>query len=123
MRRYGKTIDTIWCLSKSTEKRRLAPPTFVLSLIGDEKLHLCTPRPVVKRWPEPEGEGFALTFLYARSVVLDSRGRFFQGDWVRSTFEVYFEEPCWFLTKNTLYVLLGKGGRASGDITTYGAFA
>lgn len=68
-------------------------------------------------------KGLIPTFVYARSVVLDSRGRFFEGDWVRSTFEVYFEEPCWFLTKNTLYVLLGKGGRASGDMTTYGAFA
>lgn len=63
------------------------------------------------------------TFLYARYVVLDSRGRFQEGDWVRSTFELCYEPPGWFLTKNTLYILLGNGGRQTGDLTCYRAFS
>lgn len=66
-----------------------------------------------------KAKGFSPTFLYARHVILDSKGRFQFGDWVRSTFEFYFEEPGWFLTKNTLYVLLGKGGRKAGPLSFY----
>ncbi|MEB0070327.1 hypothetical protein QN387_26050, partial [Pseudomonas sp. CCI3.1] len=57
--------------------------------------------------------------LYARHVILDSKGRFQYGEWVRSTYEFHFEEPGWFLTKNTLYVLLGKGGRKKGPLSIY----
>jgi hypothetical protein len=52
-------------------------------------------------------------------VILDSKGRFQYGEWVRSTFEFHFEDPGWFLTKNTLSVLLGKGGRKKGPRSFY----
>lgn len=66
-----------------------------------------------------KAKGFNPTFLFARQVILDSKGRFQYGDWVRSTFESYFEEPGWFLTKNTLYVLLGQGGRKIGPMSFF----
>ncbi|NVZ75195.1 hypothetical protein HX859_09890 [Pseudomonas gingeri] len=49
--------------------------------------------------------------IYALHVVHDSRGRFNPGDWLRSSFQLSYEEPGFFLTKNTVYVLLGKGTR------------
>lgn len=49
--------------------------------------------------------------VYARSVVLDSRERFNRGDWVRSTFQLRYEDEGLFFTRNTLYVLLGTGTR------------
>jgi hypothetical protein len=49
--------------------------------------------------------------VYALNVVLDSRGRFNSGDWVRSSFQLSYKETGFFLTKNTLYILLGNGMR------------
>jgi hypothetical protein len=49
--------------------------------------------------------------VYARSVVLDSRERFNPGDWVRSSFQMSYDDEGLFFTKNTLYVLLGNGSR------------
>jgi len=46
--------------------------------------------------------------VYALNVVLDSQGRFNPGDWVRSSFQLSYEES-FFLTKNAVYVLLGNG--------------
>lgn len=68
---------------------------------------------------EPCGEGYdALrsrglepVLVYARNVVIDSRERFSRGDWVRSTFQLKFEDEGLFFTRNTLYVLLGTGTR------------
>ncbi len=48
--------------------------------------------------------------VYALNVVLDSQGRFNPGDWVRSSFQLSYEES-FFLTKNSVYVLLGNGTR------------
>lgn len=55
--------------------------------------------------------GLEPVMVYALNVVLDSRGRFNAGDWIRSSFQLSFEENGFFLTKNTLYVLLGNGTR------------
>lgn len=55
--------------------------------------------------------GLEPVMIYALNVVFDSRGRFNAGDWVRSSFQLSFEDNGFFLTKNTLYVLLGKGAR------------
>ncbi len=49
--------------------------------------------------------------VYALNVVLDSRGRFNPGDWVRSSFQLSYKETGFFLTKNTVYILLGNGMR------------
>lgn len=49
--------------------------------------------------------------VYALNVVFDSRGRFNPGDWVRSSFQLSYKKTGFFLTKNTVYVLLGSGMR------------
>ncbi|WP_432218049.1 DUF6957 family protein [Pseudomonas kribbensis] len=68
---------------------------------------------------DPSGEwydalrsrGVEPVLVYARNVVLDSRERFNPGDWVRSTFQLRYEDEGLFFTRNTLYVLLGTGTR------------
>ena len=55
--------------------------------------------------------GLEPVMVYALNVLLDSRGRFNSGDWVRSSFQLSYKETGFFLTKNTVYVLLGNGMR------------
>lgn len=55
--------------------------------------------------------GLEPVVVYALCVVLDSRGRYQSGDWVRTSFQTGYESPGFFLTKNTVYVLMGKGKR------------
>ncbi|QHC98428.1 hypothetical protein PspR84_28560 [Pseudomonas sp. R84] len=55
--------------------------------------------------------GLEPVVVYALCVVLDSRGRYQRGDWVRTSFQTRYEAPGFFLTKNTVYVLLGDGKR------------
>ncbi|WP_244294940.1 DUF6957 family protein [Pseudomonas helmanticensis] len=57
--------------------------------------------------------GLEPVLVYARNVVVDSRERFNRGDWVRSTFQLRYEDEGLFFTRNTLYVLLGTGTRQS----------
>lgn len=57
--------------------------------------------------------GLEPVLVYAHSVVFDSRERFNRGDWVRSTFQLRYEGEGLFFTRNTLYVLLGRGTRQS----------
>jgi hypothetical protein len=56
--------------------------------------------------------------LYAHEVVSDSQRRFHPGEWVRSTPLVVFSDGCFFQTRNTVYVLLGKGIRKSAELST-----
>ena len=44
--------------------------------------------------------------LFAHEVVLDSKGRFQSGMWVRSNFGKSFTEGCMFETKSTVYLRL-----------------
>ncbi|MDN3218884.1 DUF6957 family protein [Pseudomonas nunensis] len=55
--------------------------------------------------------GLKPVLIYALHVVHDSRGRFSTGDWVRSSFQQSYDDDGFFLTKNTVYVLLGDGNR------------
>lgn len=55
--------------------------------------------------------GLKPVLLYALHVVHDSRGRFAAGDWVRSSFQQSYDDDGFFITKNTVYVLLGDGNR------------
>ncbi|MNR27113.1 hypothetical protein D3C85_1443680 [compost metagenome] len=55
--------------------------------------------------------GLEPVMVYALNVVLDSQGRFNPGDWVRSSFQLNYEETGFSLTKNAVYVLLGNGTR------------
>ncbi|MNF84247.1 hypothetical protein D3C84_665980 [compost metagenome] len=54
--------------------------------------------------------------LYAHEVVLDSKGRFQPGTWVRSNFGLSFLYGCMFETKNTVYLLLGAGKRRAASM-------
>ena len=54
--------------------------------------------------------------LFAHEVVLDSKGRFQSGMWVRSNFGKSFTEGCMFETKSTAYLLLGSCLRKEASI-------
>lgn len=60
--------------------------------------------------------------VYARKVILDSRGRFQEGDWVLSTLKVWYEGEGLFCTRNTLYILLGNGRRHSISLKDFLSF-
>lgn len=67
--------------------------------VGDEELNALRSR------------GLEPVVVYASCVVLDTRRRYQPSDWVRSSFQTSYEAPSFFLTKNTVYVLLGRGKR------------
>ncbi|EJM65944.1 DUF6957 family protein [Pseudomonas sp. GM55] len=54
--------------------------------------------------------------LFAHEIVLDSKGRFQPGMWVRSNFGKSFTEGCIFETKNTAYLLLAAGQRKEASL-------
>ena len=54
--------------------------------------------------------------LFAHEIVLDSKGRFQSGMWVRSNFGKSFTEGCMFETKSTVYLLLGSGLKKEASI-------
>jgi hypothetical protein len=62
------------------------------------------------------GLGLLPATLFAHEIVLDSKGRFQAGMWVRSNFGVSFAEGCMFETKSTVYLLLGAGQRKEASI-------
>ncbi|MGE6794004.1 DUF6957 family protein [Pseudomonas guineae] len=59
-----------------------------------------------------EKHGAQPSFIRADRVVFDSKSRFEQGDWVRTSALHSFEEGFLFRTSNTVYMLLGIGYRA-----------
>ena len=54
--------------------------------------------------------------LFAHEVVLDSKGRFQSGMWVRSNFGKSFTEGCMFETKSTVYLLWRSGLRKEASV-------
>ena len=54
--------------------------------------------------------------LFAHEIVLDSKGRFQSGMWVRSNFGKSFTEGCMFETKSTVYLLWGSGLRKEASV-------
>ena len=54
--------------------------------------------------------------LFAHEIVLDSKGRFQPGMWVRTNFGVSFIYGCMFETKNTVYLLWGPGQRKEATV-------
>lgn len=54
--------------------------------------------------------------LFAHEIVLDSKGRFQPGMWVRSNFGKSFTEGSMFETKNTVYLLLAAGQRKDASL-------
>ena len=55
-------------------------------------------------------------FLFAHKVVHDEQRRFEPGHWVRSSMGTAFKEGFLFATRNSVYVLLGRGHRKSSSI-------
>ena len=55
-------------------------------------------------------------FVFAEKVILDSRGSFDYGNWVRSTMAISFQDGFLFETKNTVYVLMGDGDEKSASL-------
>lgn len=62
------------------------------------------------------GLGLLPATLFSHEIVLDSKGRFQPGMWVRSNFGVSFTEGCMFETNKTVYLLLGLGLRKEASI-------
>lgn len=60
--------------------------------------------------------GYLPLFVFAEKVILDSRGRFDYGNWVRSTMAISFRDGFLFETKNTVYVLMGDGDERSASL-------
>jgi hypothetical protein len=55
-------------------------------------------------------------FLFAQRVVHDEQRRFEPGHWVRSSMATSFKEGFMFATRNTVYVLIGRGQRKRSSI-------
>lgn len=55
-------------------------------------------------------------FMFAHKVVDDDQRRFEPGHWVRSSMGTSFSDGFLFVTRNTVYVLLGPGHRKSASI-------
>ncbi|MBD8472484.1 hypothetical protein IFT98_19975 [Pseudomonas sp. CFBP 8770] len=62
--------------------------------------------------------GLEPMFMYAHCVVYDEQGRFPPGGWVRSTLCKSFDGVCLFETRNTVYVLMGKGREMTASLKT-----
>lgn len=58
----------------------------------------------------------------ADTIIDDEAGRYPSGGWVRTSLLVRFTENCIFETRNTVYLLVGKGSRKSVSLTTAMAF-
>lgn len=61
-------------------------------------------------------------FVFAHKVVEDSRGRFQPGDWVRSSMCTSFDDDVIFETRNTVYVLMGRGHEQTASLKTIFSF-
>jgi len=53
--------------------------------------------------------------IFAHDVIWDSSKRMSEGWNVKTTALVRFEENCLFITRNTVYILVGKGHRKTVD--------
>jgi len=60
---------------------------------------------------EARSEGVYPCFVYASYIIEDQAGRWSTGFSVRTTFLTEFHKNCLFVTRNTAYVLVGKGSR------------
>lgn len=61
-------------------------------------------------------------FVFAHKVIEDSRRRFQEGDWVRSSMCISFQDGLMFETKNTIYVLMGDGHEMKASLKTIFSF-
>lgn len=63
-------------------------------------------------------DGLQPVVLYASTVLSHSFNKRLAGDWVRSTYQRAFTEGVVFETRNTIYILMGKGLRKKASIQT-----
>lgn len=63
---------------------------------------------------ELQQAGIKPTIVYSPAVSHDSKSRFRPGAWVRSTYQISHEGH-FFETKNTVYILAGRGFRKSAS--------
>jgi hypothetical protein len=59
--------------------------------------------------------GIKPAIVFAHYLIWDSSRRFQEGWNVKTTALVRFEENCFFITRNTAYILVGKGHRKTVD--------
>lgn len=59
--------------------------------------------------------GIQPIFLHAKFVIFDETGRAERGYYRMSTPLVTLGDPCFFVTKNTVYILTGEGTRKPAD--------
>jgi len=59
--------------------------------------------------------GVQPAIIFANYLIWDSRGRWPEGWNVKTTLLVSFEDNCFFVTRNTVYILVGKGHRKTVD--------
>lgn len=64
--------------------------------------------------------GMTPAIIYSADIQVDSQRRFPAGSWVRSTYQTRFE-GCYFETRNTVYVLAGRGFRKSASLEAVAA--
>lgn len=70
-----------------------------------------------KRSREIEQLGMRPSVVYAANIVHDSRDRVSTDNWLLSTYQVSFGN-CFFETRNSLYILAGRGFRKSASFKT-----
>jgi hypothetical protein len=66
-------------------------------------------------------DGLQPCVRYASNVLSHSFNERLAGDWVRSTFQRSFSDGFVFETRNTVYILMGKGLRKNASIQTVSA--
>ncbi len=66
--------------------------------------------------------GFLPIILHAKFVIFDQSGRANHGDFRMSTLLTTLRDPCFFVTKNTVYILTGEGTRKSAEQNAVLAF-
>lgn len=65
-------------------------------------------------------EGLHPSYVIANHIIVDELDRFPPGGWVRTTFLNEFHSPAVFETRNTVYILVGKGTRETKSIAEAG---
>ncbi len=109
-------------------------------LEDDELIELATvtftekPFCIVRQWllldvmlPESEeqeikAQGLEATILYAQKTVFDSKGKHQAGDSLLSDYQLDFD-GCIFESKDTLYILAGRGARKHASYPAVQALA
>lgn len=69
-----------------------------------------------------EKAGHQPLFMMADEVLVDSKGRFVPGNWVRSSMCISLHDGVMFETRNTVYFLVGPGSEQTATLSTIFSF-